>query len=324
MRKYHSSGKVIEVSINELDFIPGPFCMSFVQDLSKLERSIHQNGLMHLPCVVKNDMGSIDIVTGYRRLKALQNMGENLVSCLDLTECNCTGLELLLFNFYENFSIRAFNAIEKGMLLIRLRRYLTRDEILAQYMPLLDLPAYEEILEMYIRLDNYESEFKGAIANGIISLKSVDLVGRMQIDEISAIFRAIMKCKFNKNQQIRFIEYVQDLSIMEEKPITNILADPGLKEIMENKDDNKPQKSKQVLTYLKSKRFPRLTEEEKRFRAAIGQLRLPSGSRIKSDNSFEEKYFCLEILFEDGPDLLSKLELINSCEELAYIKGIPG
>ena len=111
---------------------------------------------------------------------------------------------------------------------------------------------------------------------------------------------------------------------MEEKPITNILADPGLKEIMENKDDNKPQKSKQVLTYLKSKRFPRLTEEEKRFRAAIGQLRLPSGSRIKSDNSFEEKYFCLEILFEDGPDLLSKLELINSCEELAYIKGIPG
>ena len=324
MRKYHSSGKIIEVSINELDFIPGPFCMSFVQDLSKLERSIHQNGLMHLPCVVKNDMGSIDIVTGYRRLKALQNMGENLVSCLDLTECNCTGLELLLFNFYENFSIRAFNAIEKGMLLIRLRRYLTRDEILAQYMPLLDLPAYEEILEMYIRLDNYESEFKGAIANGIISLKSVDLVGRMQIDEISAIFRAIMKCKFNKNQQIRFIEYVQDLSIMEEKPITNILADPGLKEIMENKDDNKPQKSKQVLTYLKSKRFPRLTEEEKRFRAAIGQLRLPSGSRIKSDNSFEEKYFCLEILFEDGPDLLSKLELINSCEELAYIKGIPG
>ena len=78
MRKYHSSGKVIEVSINELDFIPGPFCMSFVQDLSKLELSIHQNGLMQLPCVFKNKMGSLDIVSGYRRLRALQNMGENL------------------------------------------------------------------------------------------------------------------------------------------------------------------------------------------------------------------------------------------------------
>ena len=323
MRKYHSSTKIIEVSINELDFTPGPFCMSFIQDLSKLELSIHKNGLMQPPCVVKNKAGGLDIVTGFRRLKALQNMGKDFVSCLDLTEGNHTELELLLFNFYENFSIRTFNAIEKGMLLNRLHRYLTKDEILAQYMPLLDLQAYEDILEMYTHLDNYESEFKGAIAEGVISLKSVDLVKRMQVDEISAILRAIMKFKFNKNQQIRFIEYVQDMAIMEEKPVTHILADPCFKEIMENKDDNKPQKSKQVLTYLKSKRFPRLTEEEKRFRAALGQLRLPSGSRIKRDYSFEEKYFCLEILFEDGLDLLSKLELLNNCDELAYIKGIP-
>jgi len=322
MTKYQPPGKIIEVSINELDFTPGPFCMSFIQDLSKLERSIHQIGLMHLPCVVKDNRGKLDIVTGYRRLKALHNVGENFVPCLDLTECKRSGLELLLFNFYENFSIRVFNDIEKGMILNRLHQYLGTDKILAHYMPLLGLQAYDEILEMYIHLDSYKNKFKAAIADGIISLKSVRLVNRMPVDDISELFNAIIKYKFNKNQQIRFIEYVQDLSIMKEEQIRHILSDPGLKEIMEKKDDNIPQKSRQLLNYLKSKRFPRLTEEENRFRAAVGRLNLSPGLRIKSDPAFEEKSLFLEILFEDGPDLIRKLESLKNYDELANIKGI--
>lgn len=316
-------GKTIEVSINELDFTPGPFCMSFIQDLSKLERSIQQIGLRHLPCVVKNNSGKLDIVTGYRRLKVLRDMGEKLLPCRDLSGYNLSGLELLLFNFYENFSIRIFNAIEKGMILNRLHRYLSTDKILVHYMPLLDLPTYYEILEMYIRLDNYKNEFKEAIADGIISLKSVRLVSRMQANDISELFKAIIRCKFNKNQQIRFIEYIHDLSIMKEEQVWRILADPGFKEIMEKDDDNIPQSARQLLNYLKSKRFPRLTDHEKRFRAEIGQLNLPPGSRIKSDPAFEEKDLCLQILFEDGLDLMRKLEALKNCDELANIKGTP-
>jgi hypothetical protein len=132
-----------------------------------------------------------------------------------------------------------------------------------------------------------------------------------------------MAFKFNQNQQIRFIEYVRDLSIIKEKSIGLILSDPGLKKIMEKRDDNIPQKAKQCLNYLKSKRFPRLTEYEKRYRAEIDRLNLPLGSRIKSDPGFEEKDLCLEVLFEDGPDLIRKLDALKNCGELANIKGTP-
>ncbi len=321
MIKSQPPGKIIEVSINKLDFTPGPFCMSFIQDLSRLERSIHQIGLTNLPCVVTNG-GKLEIVTGYQRLKALQNLGEKNVPCLDITECKQSGLELLLFNFYENYSIRLFNEIEKGMILNRLSQYLSRDKILAHYMPLLDLHAYEELLEIYIKIDNYNHEFKKAIAQGIISLKSVQLVNRIAVDDISEIFKAIIKCGFNKNQQIHFIEYVQDLSVMKEEQVRHILADPDLKEIIEKKDNNIPQKSRQVLNYLKTKRFPRLTAEENRLRAAIDQLDLPPGLRINSDPTFETRDLCLEVLFEDGPDLIRKLESLKKCRKLANIKGI--
>lgn len=324
MAREYFPEKIVEIPVRNIDPAPGPYCMSYITDLSKLERSIEQVGLMHLPCVVKDDKGRWDIVTGYRRLQAVRNRGGTSVSCIDLSEKKQSSLQLLLFNFYDNLPTRAFNLIEKGMFLNRLRRYLDKEEILASYMPLLELPAYDEILEIYIGLDCLEAPYREAVARGGISMKALGLLNMMKKDDKTDTLDIILKLGFNKNQQVRFIEYIRDLSVMEERPAGRILSEPELREIIDRENDNVPQQARQVIDYLKSKRSPRLTETENRLRTLVARLNLPTGSRIKNDPSFEAEDLCLEILFEDGPDLLSKLKALANSRELAAFRGVMG
>lgn len=148
-------------------------------------------------------------------------------------------------------------------------------------------------------------------------MKSVGMVNNLNFTDKSSIFKAILKLKLNKNQQLRFIEYIQDLSIIKEMPVEHILSDPGLQVINGQKDGNIPQKARQALAYLKAMRFPRLAEAEKHMQAVIHKLNLPPGSRIRNDPSFENREICLEILFEDGSDLKRKLKSLGDSLELA-------
>jgi hypothetical protein len=321
MAAYRFSETPIDIPLDELDFSPGPYAMSFSGDLSKLEYSIRRIGLIHPPFIVRNQAGGWDIVTGYRRLQVLRQMGEKVVTCNDLTEGRPAGLDLLLINFFENLPVRDFNDMEKGMILRRLHRHMNNAEVITRFMPLLNLPGREEVLKMYMDLEHLEPEHGQGVALGMISMKSIELINRMNIDEKSNLLDIILKLKFNKNQQRHFIEYVQDLSVIQERPINRVLSDSGLRDILGKKNDNIPQKSREVLDYLKAKRFPLLTEAEKRLRNNIKKINLPAGSRITYDPTFESKDLSLEIRFENGPELLTKLKSIEHSGAWTNLKG---
>jgi len=109
---------------------------------------------------------------------------------------------------------------------------------------------------------------------------------------------------------------MEDISIKEEKSITQILDEKQLLKLLENKNLNNPQKAKHVLNHLRYRCFPRLMKSEKTFKKNISRLSLPKDVTIQHPPYFETPYYLLEILFKNGKELKEKIDFLSHLDEL--------
>jgi len=309
----------ILVDLKHIDENLGPYSMSFGFDLELLIRSIKQCGLINAPFVTRTRDGRVDVAVGYRRILALKSLQWETVPCVDLSDSGLSTLELLLFNLHDNLTTRKFNEVETGMILKRLTPHVSREEVLDHYMPLLNLPSHASTLDFYLKLEELDVNIKESIVEGALSLKATKLILDIDHEFHSTIYRWISNMKFNFNQQIQFIEYINDISIKENIPIPELMSEEQFVRISEDQKINNPQKTKLVLDLLRSRRFPSLTRTEKAFKATVSRLDLPKGVRVQHPPFFEAPGYRLEILFRDGKDLKDKINSLYRLQDLERI-----
>ena len=95
----------------------GPYTMSYGFNLDLLCESIRKVGLINPPLLARNQEGSFDVVSGYRRILALKALGKRKVFCLDVTVVLPSTLKRFLAAFYEKLATRKFNDTEKAFIL---------------------------------------------------------------------------------------------------------------------------------------------------------------------------------------------------------------
>ena len=287
----------------------GPCCMSFGFDLNPLIQSIERVGLINPPLLKRDNQGSVTIITGYRRIKALKSLKADRVGCRVLSGDNILPIECFLLNLHDNLAVRKLNDVEKGMVLARLIPWIKTLEIVEYYMPLLGLPSNKTTLFSYLRLEEeMEVEAKESIAQGQLSLRNAIML--LDIDSISRSFiiDLISNMKLTVNQQRQLIEYTVDLSHIEGISIPDILDDQSVKRMNSDTRMNNPQKGRALIRYLRMRRYPSVSKAEREFEKMVSKLNLGKRIRIDHSPSFEAPYYRLEVLFKDGPSLRGKLE----------------
>lgn len=317
--RHFSDNMPVWVDAQEIDDSFGPFSMSFGFDLEPLIRSIERYGLINKPFITRVNKGNMVPVVGFRRILALKSLQLRIIPCVDLSDAGLSFLDLILLNLHDNLATRKFNDVEKGMILHRLISHVTRDEILRDYMPLLNLPSHESSLDLFLKIEELDTLIKRSIAGGIVSLKTVEKILDMDHESRMNIFIWLENIKFNFNQQIQFIEYIEDISIKEEKSITQILNEKSMMKILEDRKLNNPQKARHVLRHLRSRRFPLLTDSEKTFRKNLSRLNLPKGVKIQHPPFFETPHYRLEVLFRNGKELKEKIDYLSEWDGLGKI-----
>ena len=304
---------------------PGPYTMSYGFDLDVLCTSIRKAGLIHPPWVARNEQGSFDIVSGYRRVLALKALGERDVPCRDMSESLASPWERFLAAFYENLATRKFNEIEKAMVLHNAGAYVDQEEIMDSFMPLLSLPSHEGTLKLYLKLLNLEENVQSTIAAGRIPMTAVKALVEMEKKDRQAVFHWIAELNLNLNQQLKLIEYIKDISIREEISDWEVLSDPPLVAVGENPRLNKPQKSKALLETLRARRSPRLAQAQQAVESAVSAISLPHGISIRYDSYLEDPYYQLEVRFRDGKELRSAVTKLHEVHELEALPELwPG
>lgn len=308
----------IFIDLHEIKEKPGPYTMSFGFDLKPLIRAIENFDLINIPFVIRNQEDGMDVVTGYRRLMALKSLQWDKAPCIDLSDSGLSPLELLLFNLYDNLPTRRFNDVEKGMILKRLLTYLPKKEVCERYGRLFGITRHEDV-DMFVKIEELDKKIKDAIAKGRLSLKTTGAILEMKGGLQPTLFMWILILRLNFNQQNQFIEYISDISNIDNKSIPEILAEEQFVKILEDRRSNNPQKARKLLDLLRTRRNPLLTRSEKTFKRNIAGLDLPVGVSIKHPPFFETPDYRLEILFRNGRELKEKIDSLSQIEGLETV-----
>jgi ParB/Sulfiredoxin domain len=307
--KQHILGQhLIWVALDNLNVAPGPYTMSFGFDQEPLCDSIRRIGLVNPPCIAKDQDGQIEIVTGYRRILVLKQLGWVKVGCEDLTSSLPSASERLLFAFYENLASRTFNPVEKAMVLARFTPLLKKEDILNIIMPLLLIASHEDTLNFYIGLAELKSDIKEALVRGRLSLKAAKALLNLEPGSRECVFRWISNLSLSFNQQLQYIDIMMDLSIIHKKSCSQIMGCEPFQNILEDERLNNPQKAKKILDELCFLRYPKWRGAEKRFKEKLHLLNFPKGTRLDHPPFFEAPGYRLEVQFREGRELMEKLQ----------------
>jgi ParB family chromosome partitioning protein len=312
-------GEGIRVNLREMAKGPGPYTMSYEFDLNGLCESIEKAGLINPPLVARNQTGSLDIVTGFRRILALKNLGECEALCRDVTTALPSPADRFLAAFYDNLATRAFNNIEKAMILSKLRQLVPDEQVVNSFMPLLSLPSREGTLKFYLKLLDLDGPVQKAVAREEISIKAAKAFADMETNSREALFHWVTVLKFNINQQINFIENVSDISIREGLTTRELLSEDSFMKLVENPSLNTPQKAKAVLEALKMRRLPRLAQAQEAVARTVKAIQMPPGTSIHYDPYLEDPNYRLEVKFRSGKDLRMAINRLHALNELEAI-----
>jgi len=304
--------------IEKFNETPGPFCMSFGFDIQKIICSIEKVGLINIPYIKINENGYFDIVTGYRRIMALKTLKWESVPCIELTNSGLSDSDLLIFNLSDNLCTRRFNNIEKGMIINNLLLFFSIDEIYMHYMELLNITSSREI-DILLKINRLSNTEKNIILTEAIPNKTIEYLLDLKESSRRMVLKWISDLKLNINQQIIFIEYINDISIKEEKDIPELLNEEIYLELIMEKKQSIPQKAKKFIDFLKARRLPILTKNEKAFHRQIAKLSLPKNVKIKHPPYFEGPDYLLEINFTDGMNLKKTISALEQIKGLATI-----
>ena len=167
----------------ELDFIDTeftPFSFSYGFNLKPLINSIKEVGIINLP-ILKKDKNRFIIVTGYKRILALKELGQKRVGGRILNE-DFPPLRCLLINLHDNIYTRQLNEVEKAILISKLSQYVSIEEIIESYLPLLGLSKKRITYEVYLWIDKLEDKTKKLICqNQKNKLENLELTKNLHL-----------------------------------------------------------------------------------------------------------------------------------------------
>ena len=307
---------VERVSLDRVETGGGPFCMSYGRTVDDLARSIAQVGLVHTPLLVEID-GRLEIVTGHRRIDALKSLGTHRAACRRLPPHSVSRRRCLLIALHENLLVRTFNPIEIGMALERLCGHFPESEVISDYLPLFGLNRNPETLRRHRTLTrDVEPAMQAAVARGTFSLRAVQKLLQLPEKLCQDIFDLLQRFILNTNQQTQAIDYIADMVLDRKEPITNLLAHPAIREILDPGLQNPPQQARRLLHFLRSRRYPRLVAAEERFRQEAANLCMPKGVTLRAPPFFEACDYRLEILFHSRKQLQTTLAALASDQDL--------
>jgi|GEM_PF-509996 ParB family chromosome partitioning protein len=275
------------VALNELDWSDDRFRMSYFRDESHLRSSIGRVGLLHLPLVQVEENGRYRIVSGWRRLMAIRELGWTEVKCSVLPR-SADMLEWYRRVLEENLSVRELNLVEKAHVLGCLRGVfrLPEDVVRTEYLPLLGFgrdPLWVARLEKVLEMAPLAQK---ALAEDRLSWEMIDFLAKLPRADQEAFVDAVLQLGMGKNRQREAALLLSDLSRRIEQSVAEILSGEECRRIV-GKQQPAGARQSEFFAWLRRRRYPLFSRLEDAFRQWVRELHLPPNVQIEHSPYFE-------------------------------------
>jgi len=305
---------VVRLGIDQISDKPGKYCMSYGFNSTELKRSLSQVGLINYPYVIKNDGSHYEAVTGFRRIIALKELNIEEVECFDMTGSVMSAYDMLRFALHDNLFIREFNLVEKSMIFNMLIELVKDNNRINEFSSLLNVSRKD--YGLILKIQELDEPLKESIASGTINIKALEQLVELKSDDILLCNTWITNLKLNYNQQIQFVDYINDISRIEKISIKQLLGEKFYLDISLDNKKNIPQKAKALMDNLRERRNPVYSNYKNLFEKKIKRMQLPPNIKIKHPRYFESEGYQVEIEFKNGAEIKKSLRTLLDIDEL--------
>jgi ParB-like chromosome segregation protein Spo0J len=299
------------VKLNMLDLDDSSFRLSYGFDLEPLIHSIRRIGLINPPLLRKRTDGRYQIVCGYKRIRALQELGVSSVAC-NLVPPETSDEACLLLSLYDSSAHRELNPIEKSLALNRLLSYYREEKIVSDFLPLLKLQPHSTQFKAYQPLCLLDREIRDAVVAGIIEVHSALSLARLDPESRAFLAHLLINLRLSVSKQAEVITSVMEIGMRDGVSPQALTGEPAIQAILKNDKLNRPQMGDAVLRRLREKRYPLLTAKEKQVKGVLSKIKLPRGASITPPPFFEDNRYCLSVYFTGWKELKERLDELGT------------
>ncbi len=318
---------LVRVKLEDIDRSDERFSMNFEPDLLALCNSAKEVGILE-PVWLRAKGRRFQIINGFRRFDVAQRLGMKAVKALVWHEDQIDDRVAFQMGVHENVLARGLNVVEKSLVLDRL---LTRfsfncREVVRKWLPLLDLEPSEKILKGFLLISAFSIGTKRYLLDHGVSLKNALLLAAFPEAERRSICGFLWDLRIGENVLREILTYLREIARREGTRVEDLLSNRKIQRILSDESLSGPQRTQAIRRFLRERRYPRLSDLEKRFSSYRKGMGLPPQVKITPPAFFEGDQFKIEFSFrslKEYEDLLGTLEKLEKerIGSLLMIKG---
>jgi len=285
------------------------FVFSSFGDLSRLQDSLREVGLLNPPWLRAVAGERFQAVAGYKRLLAAVRLGWQEITARILPP-EAADAQCLLVCLYDNAFTRDFGTLEQVLLASRLLEHWDRETVIHKFLPCLGLAPSGTILERLQALASLEEPLRQLAARGRLALPAASFLAAWDRADRDAARPFLEKLPLSQSKQEEFLEGLDLVARREGVRPARILSREEFQFLLQE-DRGVPQvRAAALRLLLQNLVSPRFTKALEAFQTGLQRLgiRHHPRFRLQPPPALEGPDFHLEIKFRDAGELQKILE----------------
>jgi hypothetical protein len=277
-----------QIPLEEIDWEDESFRISEELDSTAVLDSLREVGQLN-PVILLDLAPRKAIVCGFRRVRALKQLGHSRIFARILLNEACDKTHVFRIALWDNLSHRQLNGLEKARVLFKLLRFcgISNEVLIKTYLPLLGLVPHESVLHAYLALNQVQPGLRRCLAEGRLTLSSIEVLAKT-MGEVQDNFASLMsKIQLSASLQRKVLGLLEDLSAMAGTQLHKPLDNPEASAVVDDSRLSPFQKGDRLFEILYRRRNPRLSQAIERFSAQKKLLGLPGSIRLTPHPFFE-------------------------------------
>lgn len=293
------------ITISNLNVADDSYRITFAPRLDAIKRSIKAVGLVQPINVRHTPEGTYQIVTGYKRVLVLQELGRQSVPAIVHEPADLSPTQAFLWSLHDNAITRPLNLIEKSTALVKLGQFysVSEEELVKQFLPLVDEDPSYKILHQLLSLSALTEPLKGHVVMTDMALSSASRVAEFTPSTQQALLPVLAHIRPSGNKLNELLSMIREISARDGMTVEEILNHYQLLQVVADPTTAAVDKVRALRQALKGLRLPQLSERQSRLASLIEGLELPESAKIITDPYFESQRMKLEYHFSQPEEL---------------------
>jgi ParB/RepB/Spo0J family partition protein len=321
-----------KISLSEIT-TDGPdaarFSFSFEPEVGELAESIKEVGLARPPILRRLDDG-FEVVCGLRRALACKSLGWSEVDVFVYDYAELSNEKGLRLSLADNDVPGRLSAVERA---IALKKFsgagYDADRLAREIAPMLGAPSSRKYIEDCLALLSLDVEILRLVHDGSFGIDQAFQLLKLEAELRTPAFRVLSSCRANVNETRELLSIIPDVAAMKNLSSKKFIKDE-LGPIIGDESEPPRRRLERLREHLRRTRYPRLTQAEAQFEAAVDDMKLGDGCRIAAPRYFEGDEITITIKGKDAGRIGEALERLSPEKEqgleklFAILRGSDG